>query len=189
MASRPDGRSISIHRSYTVDEASRALGVCKATIRRWMKAGLPFLNDQKPSLILGLELKEFLKRRKAPKQKCRLNEFYCLSCRTPRAPAYGLATVKSRRPATAQIRAVCETCSKPMHKRVSNAQLVELKRILRVRDRRAERHLTDSAQACPNVHLDDETESDGKESPQERAYKTPLRRISRRRQAYVAKDN
>ncbi len=134
MASRPDGRSISIHRSYTADEASRALGVCKATIRRWMQMGLPFLNDQKPTLILGSELKAFLKRRKAPKQKCRLNEFYCLSCRMPKLAANGLAMVKSRRPSTAQIRATCETCSKLMHKRVSNAQFVELNRVLRVRE-------------------------------------------------------
>jgi len=58
---------VKVHRSYTVDEASRLLGVAKGTVRRWMTAGLPFLTDQKPALILGADLAAFLKARAKPK--------------------------------------------------------------------------------------------------------------------------
>jgi hypothetical protein len=35
-----DGRGIKLHRNYTVDEAARALGCSKGTVRRWLKIGL-----------------------------------------------------------------------------------------------------------------------------------------------------
>lgn len=44
---------VKVHRSYTVDEAARLLGVTKGTIRRWIGAGLPAITDRKPFLILA----------------------------------------------------------------------------------------------------------------------------------------
>lgn len=70
---KPDRRSIKLHRSYTVDEASRTIGSAKGTIRRWIKSGaLPALTDQKPNLILGEDLIDYLKARAKPGPKMEL---------------------------------------------------------------------------------------------------------------------
>ncbi len=53
-----------IHRSYTVEEIAELFGVHKNTVRAWLKAGLPICDDRKPMLILGADLRSFLKERK-----------------------------------------------------------------------------------------------------------------------------
>ena len=69
----------------------------KGTVRRWTKSGLPSITDQKPLLILGEDLIEFLTLRKAPSQKCSPFECYCVKCRAlkwPRAAGPFLAAAK-----------------------------------------------------------------------------------------------
>ena len=77
---RPNRRAIKQHYSYTSEEAARVLGVSKGTVRRWMKDGLPCLTDQRPFLILGTDLRDFLKYRNRPRQTCQLNECFCFRC-------------------------------------------------------------------------------------------------------------
>jgi excisionase family DNA binding protein len=89
-ARNPNRRSIKIHRNYTVEEAARATGSAKGTIRRWIKSGaLPEITDRKPNLILGGDLFDYLTARATPGPKLRLNECYSLKCRAPREPAAG----------------------------------------------------------------------------------------------------
>ena len=72
---------VKIHRNYTVDDAARLLGVHKHTVRAWIKSGLSVLNDMRPVLILGQDLKEFLKtRRTKNKRPCKPEQFYCFRC-------------------------------------------------------------------------------------------------------------
>src|SRR5437762_2244097 len=89
---RVNQRRVKIHRSYTVDGAARMLGTSKGTIRRWIKSGaLPAITDQKPHLILGGDLVDYLKARASTGPKLKLHECYCFKCRAPRAPALGIA--------------------------------------------------------------------------------------------------
>ncbi|SDO57152.1 helix-turn-helix domain-containing protein [Phyllobacterium sp. OV277] len=132
MARRAHGRALRLHRNYTVDEAARVLGVAEGSIRRWIKNGLPALQERKPALILGGDLSEFLKSRKATKRKCKLNECYCFSCRVPRQPAFGEVEFLPLNATSGNMRAICEECSTLMHKRVSVMKLDELKAILAV---------------------------------------------------------
>ena len=69
-------RGFNVHRAYTVDAVARALGIAKVTVRRWLKAGLPALTDQKPALILGSDLADFLASRKRPRQVCQSYESF-----------------------------------------------------------------------------------------------------------------
>ena len=78
---RPNWRGIKIHRNYEVGEAARDLRVCKGTVRRWIKSGLPTLTDRKPMLILGEDLIAFHKARTGKRQTCQPNECYCVKCR------------------------------------------------------------------------------------------------------------
>jgi hypothetical protein len=71
--------------AYTPKEASALLEVNRKTILRWVKEGLPLLDPkQKPRLIMGKDLKAFIKaKREASQVKLRPNEYYCLACRKP----------------------------------------------------------------------------------------------------------
>jgi excisionase family DNA binding protein len=96
---RPNRRSIKIHRAYTVEAAARVTGCAKGTIRRWIKSGaLPAIIDQKPHLILGGDLKDYLKARAMSGPKLRLHECYCFRCRAPSAPALNMAEYLRFRP-------------------------------------------------------------------------------------------
>jgi excisionase family DNA binding protein len=57
---RLDRRRIKRHHSYTVDEAARAIGAARGTVRRWLDKGLPAIRDRKPFLILGDDLAAYM---------------------------------------------------------------------------------------------------------------------------------
>ena len=110
------------------------MGVCKATVRRWIKQGLPAINDQKPFLILGRELIEFHEKRKRTKATCGLGEFYCFRCRQPKSAAFAEAELVNVTPTSVNLRALCATCSTVMHKRVSVRKLASLASILTIQN-------------------------------------------------------
>ncbi len=83
MAKRhPNHRQVKIHRNYTVEEIASLFGIHKNTVREWIKAGLPVLDDKRPMLILGQELAAFLQARRIKnKQTCQPGQMYCFRCR------------------------------------------------------------------------------------------------------------
>lgn len=110
-ARRINPRLIKIHRSYSVEEAARALGAHKNSVRGWIKKGLPVVDGGRPVLILGHELRTYLERkRKAGKRPCPPGTIYCLKCRDPRVPALGMVEYVPRNAATGNLTALCETC-------------------------------------------------------------------------------
>lgn len=60
-ARRINPRLIKLHRPYSVEEAARALGVHKNSVRGWIKDGLPTVDHSRPLLILGQELRAYPK--------------------------------------------------------------------------------------------------------------------------------
>ena len=85
---RPNHRLVKLHRNYTVEEIARLYDAHKNTVRQWVKAGLPVLDDKRPMLILGRELAAFLQaRRTKNKRSCQPGEMYCLRCRAPKKAA------------------------------------------------------------------------------------------------------
>lgn len=138
---RPNWRAVKIHRNYTVDEAACTLNRDKGTIRRWIAKGLPAIKDQKPHLILGSDLIEFLKKQRRPKVRCAPGELYCVRCREPRRPALGMAEIAGRTAYTANIRALCETCATVMHRQVSLRKLQAFAANLELSDPQAQGHL------------------------------------------------
>lgn len=117
MAKRVSARRIKIHRQYTYESAADALGVTVQTVRGWRKEGLAVLNSQKPHLILGHDLKDFLDKRN-PKTPGKLapDHFFCMSCHASRE-AYGAMAdyvpIDERRGRLVVLCAVCQTvCGK-----------------------------------------------------------------------------
>jgi excisionase family DNA binding protein len=163
---RPNWRAIKIHHNYTVDEAARALGVAKITVRRWIKdKGLPVLQDRKPVLILGGDLIDFGAARARPKQRCGFGELYCVKCRAPRGPAGGMVEYLPLHSDGGNLRAICGVCETLMHRRVSLRQLSDWEAILEVSRAQALPHLMKQTDPCLNDHLHEERCDGAKASP------------------------
>ena len=154
MAYRPKWHVLKIHRNYTVDEAARALGVCKASVRRWIKLkGLPVIDDRRPLLLLGRDLIAFGKAQRKPKHKLGLDQTYCLSCRAPKNAAFGLMEIVDANPKTGNVRMQCQTCMSMMHKRFAWRQLPHISPFTRLTASQAYQHLIESYAPCLNVHF------------------------------------
>lgn len=71
------------HRSYTIEELSGLINKNQKTLLRWIDDGLKTIPEsKKPILIMGYELKEFLKKKSIKKKvKLNRNQFYCLTCK------------------------------------------------------------------------------------------------------------
>lgn len=154
-----DHRRIKRHRNYTVDEAARSLGVAKGTVRLWIKKGLPVIAEQRPTLILGEDLIDFLVARKRPKRRCALHECFCFSCREPRSPAFDAVEYHPLSATSGNLRALCSACATVMHKRLSVSRLNALKQILEVTILEGQRPLGEIDDPCVNDHLDKELET------------------------------
>jgi DNA-binding XRE family transcriptional regulator len=161
MARRKRGRQgVKIHRSYSVDEAARAVGVAKITVRRWIKGGLPTLMDRKPQLILGADLAQFLTKSKTSSQPCQPFQCYCVKCRKPQKPAGKMAEFVLLTPVIGNLRGICPTCGTLMHKRMKRTALEAIGGILDVTFAQAIRHLSEPTSLSPNDALPMERQTD-----------------------------
>lgn len=151
---RANRRLIKQNFSYTAEEASRLLGVTIATVRRWLKNGLPHLTDQRPFLILGGDLRKFLEEQKKPKARCQINEFFCFRCRDPRPADGGMIDYMPTTALSGQLSAMCETCGTIMHKSFSASKLGALGTIAEVSFPHGVPRLTDMGKPRPNVHFE-----------------------------------
>ncbi len=72
--------------SYTFNEIAQKLNFHLRTIQQWKKCGLKIIDENsRPYLVLGPELKRFLKQKSAGrKHKLSDTEFFCMKCRLPR---------------------------------------------------------------------------------------------------------
>jgi len=148
---RPDPRRAKLHRSYTVEEAARLFAVHRNTVRAWLKAGLPTIDDAKPALVRGADLRRFLEaRRKAARRPCAPGTLYCFRCRAPRAPALGMADFIVRDGGAGNLRALCEACETTMHRRARQDALGVILPGITVRVMDAEGRIAEWPQPSPN---------------------------------------
>jgi hypothetical protein len=132
-------RLVKIHRSYTVEEAAQTLSHHENTVRTWIKEGLPVCNEQRPFLILGQTLRDFLEARRAKnKRPCKSGELYCLRCRSPRMPAEGMADCFRVSDTVGHLQALCPDCLCIMNRRVSLTKMDQIQAILTVTFRQAQ---------------------------------------------------
>jgi DNA-binding XRE family transcriptional regulator len=133
MAKRVSARKIKIHNQYTYDQAADALGVSVQTVRLWRLSGLPVLDSQKPHLILGFALKDFLNKR-ANKTERRLarDQFLCMACNAPRRAYGGMADYTPYTTTRGRLEALCEVCDRPCGKFSSPSLCAELAPVLTI---------------------------------------------------------
>jgi RNase P subunit RPR2 len=143
-----------LHRSYTVEETAELYGVFKGTVRAWIKAGLPILDDKRPMLILGKDLAAFhQERRMKNKRKCQPGEIYCVRCRAPKLPAGNMADYRIITEKIGNLQGICPDCDKIINQRVSLAKLEQISGKLDIALPQALQRITDSNQPSVNSDL------------------------------------
>jgi Helix-turn-helix domain len=151
---RVEPKGLRQHRSYTIDEAARAIRVCKATVRRWIRTGLIApIDTKRPIMLAGADLVTLTRSSTKTKQKCKQDEAYCLACRAPRQMAFQEAEIISANASGANLRALCGVCVTVMHKRVSLNAFPALTSILHLSATQAHRHLIETSQPRSNEHF------------------------------------
>jgi hypothetical protein len=120
----PNPRRVKVNRSYTVDEASQLFDCHRNTIRHWQKLGLKPLDGKRPVVFEGSTLAVFLQaRRGARRRRLKPGEIYCLPCREPKEPAGSIAEYVPLTDARGNLRGICPTCDRLIHRVVSRASL------------------------------------------------------------------
>ena len=146
---RPNPRHVKIHRSYTVEEAACLLGAHKNTIRHWLKSGLPAIDDRRPTLVHGRDLRAFLElRRRKAKRPCPPGHLYCLRCRSPKRPAGRMTDYLPMTPISGNLRAICPECEALMHRRIGIAQLDVVQADLDIAFPHGDPRIRESARSC-----------------------------------------
>lgn len=124
MPKRPNPRAIKAARTYTVEEAANALGVSVGTIRSWVKSGLPLMRSQRPFLILGDALRDFLEyRAQASKAPLLDDQLYCLTCKVGRKPMGLMVDCIPQTHGTARLLGLCEVCGGTCNRMISRSKL------------------------------------------------------------------
>lgn len=117
-------------RSYTINEAAEVSGVSPRTIRSWIAQGLHVMDDERPTLIRGDDLRKFIKdQREGRKVKTAPDEFYCVCCKKARKAAEGFAdcTIIGSR---VKLTAFCEVCETVISKPISKDRIPVISRTL-----------------------------------------------------------
>jgi len=124
---RASPRAIKLHRTYSVEEAARTLGVHKNSVRGWQRDGLTPIDNARPILFLGRDLRAFLERRSTSRKcPCHPGTLYCFRCREPRAPALGMVDWTPINDRTGNLKALCGTCETIMHRRARRDALAKI---------------------------------------------------------------
>jgi excisionase family DNA binding protein len=147
----PSARRIKIHRTYTVEEIARALGVHKHTVRRWEKAGLRAIDDHRPKLFRGPDVHAFVcAKRTAAKRPSGPGEMYCFKCRGARAPFGAVADLLPINATLASLRGIC-ACGTLMHRRISHRTIGTAARNLAVTIAKGHSRIGDSQTSIVNA--------------------------------------
>jgi excisionase family DNA binding protein len=150
-AVRPNPRLAKIHRTYTVEEIAKLFGIHRNTVRAWIKAGLPTIDERRPTLIQGSQVAAFLQARRARnKRTCQPGEIYCVRCREPRVPVSSRVIYQPLGPGQGNLVGVCSTCGAGLFRRVSAAKVALILGSLNVTGMEALEHIGESHKPSAN---------------------------------------
>jgi len=120
----PDLRKIRPTATYSASEIACLFTVHRNTVFRWVKDGLQPLDDAKPLLFYGAELKRYLKQRSQKRKRpCTSDEMPCFRCRAPRKTRAGSVVIARQNAQTLTLSAICITCGTRMYRAGSAKKL------------------------------------------------------------------
>lgn len=124
MAKRVSTRKIKKHRLYDYGEASGALGVTAHTVRAWRSDGLVVMTANTPHYILGAELIRYIEDKQAKQSvKMALDQMYCLRCKAPRKPLWGMVDYVPSSETRGRLTGLCEACEGGLQRFVGKGDL------------------------------------------------------------------
>lgn len=136
---------VKVNRNYTFEELAAVLGVHKNTVAQWVKNGLPCLKERRPFLILGVDLRDFLRQQRSiKKQKCKPSELYCLRCKMPTVPAENFVEYSPITPTKGRLSGFCSRCEGVTNRFVGLKDLARYSQVFEVALPKALKHIRDS---------------------------------------------
>lgn len=129
MGKRANPMAVKAALTYTVEEAAQAFRKNPATIRNWIKDGLPVMSSRKPYLMSGAALREYLRKKyHTAKRPLAAGELYCLHCKKGQKPVDMTVSLSQIGPKTSLLRGACDACDGTATRMVSQSQIDELAR-------------------------------------------------------------
>lgn len=123
MGKRANPMAVKAALTYDIKEAARAFGVTSATIRNWIKDGLPVMSERKPYLMLGLALREYLRAKyKAAKRPLGADQLFCPACKEGTRPYDMQVTLMPVTLKTDLLKGVCGQCGGTCTRMISKSQ-------------------------------------------------------------------
>ncbi len=120
----PNPRRVKAHHTYTIGELARLFGLHVNTVRAWQDAGLEPVDSRRPLLFRGDAVRDFLnRRREAAKRPCKAGTIFCLPCRKPQRPALDMVDYEPITATSGDLRGLCPSCNRLMHRRIRKADL------------------------------------------------------------------
>ncbi len=125
---------IKLRHTYLLEEIALKQKVHIRTVRAWIKEGLKIVEGLYPYLVLGYDLKNFLKAKRT-RRKCKLNhdEFWCVKCRTARKSLENKVEIKYSGMTIGNnlkefvIQGKCEICGTKLNRFSNESKLFEVK--------------------------------------------------------------
>ena len=138
MARKYNWRGVKKHFSYDITQSAKALNCSVATIRNWIKDGLPVDASRKPYLIDGHDLQAFAQQKSnehkwpKPKTNAPWNYFSCFHCKGFRKPYLLLVDYTPMNPLKGRLTGICEDCDGSIVKFCMASQLPKFTSTLHV---------------------------------------------------------
>jgi len=143
MGTRLNPYLAKIHWNYTVEEVAILLGFHKNTVRKWIKKGLPTIDNRRPTLILGSDLREFLlARRKKRKRHCPPGTIYCVRCKEPKIPMGKMVDYQKITETKVNLIGICPDCETVIHQFIGLARLEQIQQFFDVSMPQVEKHIS-----------------------------------------------
>ena len=136
-----------------MEDLARLFKVHKNTVRNWFKHGLEPIDDQRPILFRGQDVRRFLtERRSRARQACGPGRIYCLPCRAPKVPAGKIADCIQTSATTGALQGICPDCDRIIYRRVNPQKLNGVRGDLEITVTRARTRIEETSN--PNVNCD-----------------------------------
>ena len=122
-------RKIKGNWSYSIDELASLFGVHPATVRDWIKKGLPTIDKQRPFLMHGPATRQWLEnRQKARSWPREYGKLPCFTCKSQRKIIFGSFQILSSNTRKIKIQGQCVTCKRPIGRgdtKANEAKLIQ----------------------------------------------------------------
>jgi hypothetical protein len=148
-----------MHYSYSVEEIAALYGVHVNTVRAWLRSGLSAIDDARPMLVSGAELRRFIEgQRVVAKKPCPVGTLFCFRCQGPRAPALGMADFAERETGPGNLEALCETCGTLMCRRTRYENVSDILPGVLVQITRHQKRIRECSDPCANCDSREDTQ-------------------------------